>query len=85
MAAAVADFEDRRLRLRLPIEGMTCATCARRVERALGRLPGVEASVDLAGESADVHYDPVATGWPRRSRRRVTRFRGTVASWRSAG
>jgi Cu+-exporting ATPase len=62
MDAAVAAVEDRRLRLRLPIEGMTCATCARRVEKALGRLPGVEASVDLADESAEVHYDPAALG-----------------------
>jgi Cu+-exporting ATPase len=53
---------DRRLRVRLPVEGMTCATCVGRVEKALNRLPGVEASVDLAGESAEVRYDPVAVG-----------------------
>ncbi len=39
----------------LPIEGMTCASCAGRVERALGRLPGVSAvSVNLASEKAHV-------------------------------
>lgn len=39
----------------LPIEGMTCASCVGRVERALKRLPGVEsASVNLATESATV-------------------------------
>ena len=41
--------------LRIPIEGMTCASCVGRVERALARLPGVEsASVNLATETAEV-------------------------------
>jgi P-type Cu+ transporter len=39
----------------LAVEGMTCASCARRVERALARVPGVaEASVNLATERASV-------------------------------
>jgi Cu+-exporting ATPase len=39
----------------LDIEGMTCATCVSRVERALGKVPGVlSASVNLATETADV-------------------------------
>jgi Cu+-exporting ATPase len=42
----------------LPIEGMTCATCAGRVEKALCSLPGVEAAVNLTAEQADVHFDP---------------------------
>jgi len=43
----------------LPIEGMTCASCVRRVERALTKVPGVtEASVNLATEKASVAYDP---------------------------
>ena len=42
----------------LPIEGMTCATCAGRVEKALDALPGVHASVNLVGEQADVQFDP---------------------------
>ncbi|HOM13574.1 MAG TPA: heavy metal-associated domain-containing protein, partial [Rubrivivax sp.] len=34
--------------LTLPIEGMTCASCSTRVERALQRVPGVlQASVNL--------------------------------------
>ncbi|HET8524513.1 MAG TPA: heavy metal-associated domain-containing protein, partial [Thermomicrobiales bacterium] len=46
----------------LPIEGMTCASCVRRVEKALGKVPGVEqASVNLATEKAKVAYDPVLT------------------------
>ena len=41
--------------LTLPIEGMTCASCSARVERALQRVPGVrQASVNLASESAAV-------------------------------
>ncbi|HBT67511.1 heavy metal translocating P-type ATPase [Agrobacterium tumefaciens] len=39
----------------LPIEGMTCASCVGRVERALKAVPGVEAaSVNLATERANV-------------------------------
>ncbi|WP_395609305.1 heavy metal translocating P-type ATPase [Pseudomonas sp. B22129] len=39
----------------LPISGMTCASCAGRVERALGKVPGVQTvSVNLANERAHV-------------------------------
>jgi len=44
-------------RLSLPIQGMTCASCVARVERALNALPGVQAEVNLATERADVHFD----------------------------
>ncbi len=45
--------------LDLAISGMTCASCVRRVERALGKVDGVsEAAVNLATERASVHYDP---------------------------
>ncbi len=41
--------------IRLPIEGMTCASCVGRVERALRKVDGVHAvSVNLAAERADV-------------------------------
>jgi len=41
--------------LRLPVEGMSCASCAGRVERALAALPGVEsASVNLVSATAEV-------------------------------
>ena len=44
--------------LTLPIEGMTCASCSARVERALQRVPGVQqVSVNLASESAAVELD----------------------------
>lgn len=43
--------------LRLPIEGMTCASCVVRVERALARLPGMKAAtVNLATEIADLRW-----------------------------
>ncbi len=42
-------------RLRLPVSGMSCASCAGRVERALAAVPGVvSARVNLAEESAEV-------------------------------
>lgn len=41
------------IELKLPIEGMTCASCVARVERALAAVPGVaSASVNLATEQA---------------------------------
>ena len=43
----------------IPIGGMTCAACAQRIEKAIGKLPGVErASVNLATEKATVAYRP---------------------------
>jgi Cu+-exporting ATPase len=45
--------------LRLRIDGMTCAACVNRVEKALARVPGVEdARVNLAAERAEVVADP---------------------------
>ena len=42
----------------LTIQGMTCAACARRVETAVGKLPGIDkASVNLANETLFVDYD----------------------------
>jgi Cu+-exporting ATPase len=42
-------------RLSLPVEGVTCASCAGRVERALRKVPGVTgAFVNLAAERAEV-------------------------------
>ncbi|MCL6555342.1 MAG: heavy metal translocating P-type ATPase [Burkholderiales bacterium] len=45
-------------RIELPIEGMTCAACAARIEKALNRQPGVKAEVNLAAEKARIVYDP---------------------------
>ncbi|AUT48290.1 heavy metal translocating P-type ATPase [Achromobacter sp. AONIH1] len=47
--------------LELAIEGMTCASCVKRVEKALTRVPGVaQAQVNLATERARVAFDPTA-------------------------
>ncbi|NLK34117.1 MAG: copper-translocating P-type ATPase [Gracilibacteraceae bacterium] len=43
----------------VPIEGMTCAACAKSIERAVGKLSGVESvSVNLATEKANIKYNP---------------------------
>jgi Cu+-exporting ATPase len=47
-----------RSRIDLPIEGMTCASCASRIERKLNKLEGVTASVNYATEKATVEFDP---------------------------
>ena len=48
--------------LRLGVQGMTCASCVRRVEKALKKVDGVhDASVNLATEKARVVFDPETT------------------------
>jgi Cu+-exporting ATPase len=42
----------------LALEGMTCASCAARIERALNKLDGVAATVNFATETASVSFDP---------------------------
>ena len=44
----------------LPITGMTCASCANRIERKLNELDGVSATVNYATEKATVDFDPAA-------------------------
>src|SRR5437879_7000221 len=47
----------------LDIEGMTCASCAMRIEKGLKKVPGVkDANVNLATELATVTYDAAQTG-----------------------
>jgi P-type Cu+ transporter len=43
--------------IELSIGGMTCATCAARVEKKLNKMPGVTASVNFATETAHVAYE----------------------------
>ena len=46
----------------LALEGMTCASCAMRIEKGLKKVPGVaDAQVNLATEQASVTYDPART------------------------
>ena len=40
--------------LRLDLDGMTCASCAARIEKTLNKLDGVEATVNFATEQATV-------------------------------
>jgi len=57
MKAPVAERVD------LPISGMTCAACARAIERTLSATGGVErASVNLATNTATVEFDAARTG-----------------------
>jgi P-type Cu+ transporter len=48
--------------LELPVSGMTCASCAARVERTLNGLDGVTATVNYATERATVDFDDEAVG-----------------------
>jgi len=56
-------------RVDVPIDGMTCASCAARVERSLNRLDGVSATVNVATEIATVDYDPRGRAERSRGRR----------------
>jgi Cu+-exporting ATPase len=50
----------RREHLELTVTGMTCASCANRIERKLNKVEGVEATVNYATEIAAVDFDPAA-------------------------
>ena len=61
--AATAKGGDANVRVDLPLTGMTCAACARRIERRLSKTEGVEsAAVNFATARATVEYDPERTG-----------------------
>jgi Cu+-exporting ATPase len=49
-APLIADLEQ----VDLKIEGMTCSSCVATVERALNKVPGAQATVNLATESAHI-------------------------------
>ncbi|MDA8262090.1 MAG: cation-translocating P-type ATPase [Actinomycetota bacterium] len=42
----------------LDLQGMTCASCAARIEKKLNKLPGASATVNFATEKASVTFDP---------------------------
>src|SRR4051812_33556872 len=51
------------IRTTFAVEGMTCASCVRRVENALTKTSGIdEVSVNLATEKATVTFDPDVLG-----------------------
>ncbi len=48
--------------IELPVEGMTCASCASRITRALNKIDGVDmAEVNLASSKASIRFDPAQT------------------------
>ena len=56
--------------LELGIAGMSCAACAARIEKVVGRLPGAEGSVNFAAETARVRRSlqvPLIRRQPRRN------------------
>ncbi len=59
---AATEEQGSTVHVELPIEGMTCASCAARIERGLGRMDGVaEARVNYATRRATVVYHPAVT------------------------
>lgn len=65
-AVRSAGYEPVAERVTIGIEGLTSADCARRIERALGRLPGVlDVTVDLPSEHALVQFLPDTLGEDR--------------------
>ena len=49
----------------LGITGMTCTSCSGRVERKLNKVPGAQATVNFATETANVRYDPASVKIPQ--------------------
>ncbi|MBK1644679.1 copper-translocating P-type ATPase [Thiocapsa imhoffii] len=65
-ALRAAGFEPQVTSLTLGIEGMTCAACVARVERAIRALPGVlAADINLSTETARVTYLPATSSAER--------------------
>jgi Cu+-exporting ATPase len=58
MAAVAEPRTEEREQATLALEGMTCASCAARIERTLNKVDGVEATVNFATETASISYDP---------------------------
>ncbi|WP_350559422.1 cation-translocating P-type ATPase [Psychrobacter sp. CAL346-MNA-CIBAN-0220] len=55
-------LQAQRAHLQLAIDGMSCQACASRIEKVLNKKPAVyEVSVNFAGETANVDYDPTQT------------------------
>ncbi len=62
MATTVPSLTSNTADVTFPVSGMTCASCVNRVEKAIGKVAGVErAAVNLATERATVSYDPEQT------------------------
>lgn len=65
-AARLGSDEEAGEQVVVPVFGMTCASCVRRVETAIRDVPGVlETSVNLVTREATVRIDPSVTGVDR--------------------
>ena len=62
MIEAMAVAAPERVHTRLELEGMTCGSCAARIEKGLNGLEGVAATVNYATETASVDFDPAVVG-----------------------
>ena len=86
MNAPVRTADTRNAAISLSIEGMTCASCVGRVERALKAVPGVaDAVVNLATEKASARAGRQLFRWIIRStawRARAATCGSTVTSSR---
>ena len=55
-------LQPQRAHLQLAIDGMSCQACASRIEKVLNKKPAIyEVSVNFAGETANVDYNPTET------------------------
>ena len=60
-AETLSPIDDSEAQCELPVQGMTCASCVLRVERALKATPGVQdAHVNFVTRRASISYDPMA-------------------------
>ena len=64
----------------LAITGMTCASCANRIERKLNKLDGVTATVNYATEKAQVSYPTSVSTDDLLAHRRAGRVRRRAAA-----
>ncbi|MCC5912366.1 MAG: copper-translocating P-type ATPase [Clostridiaceae bacterium] len=56
---AIADAEEKKEKVTLKVQGMTCSACSNRVEKVLNKMEGViAANVNFAVEKVTVEYDP---------------------------
>lgn len=62
MPTSIVENSEGVVQVTVPVEGMTCASCVGRVERALAKLDGVEhVAVNLATERATLQLQPAET------------------------
>ncbi|MCW1958261.1 MAG: heavy-metal-associated domain-containing protein, partial [Mycobacterium sp.] len=61
MTTQVSSSEKPLSAIELSIGGMTCASCAARIEKKLNRIDGVSATVNFATEKAKVAFPDTVT------------------------